>query len=90
MATLTFTAHCAKGHDRVEFTDRVEFETHMRAEHKARVPSRPAWINPNPHPWVAARPDSAAKCAEKLAAWSVAGQLDMAALFDAAALWAAC
>ena len=36
MALLTFSAHCAKGHDRIDFTDREAFEAHMTGEHKAR------------------------------------------------------
>ena len=36
MAQLTFTAHCAKGHDRLEFTDRAAFEAHMKGAHGKR------------------------------------------------------
>lgn len=36
---ISFTAHCARGHDRVEFTDPLEFERHMTGTHKARKPS---------------------------------------------------
>lgn len=33
---LAFTAHCQRGHDRVDFTDRAAFERHMRQTHKAK------------------------------------------------------
>jgi hypothetical protein len=36
MAHLTFSAHCAKGHDRIEFTDREAFEAHMTRAHTIR------------------------------------------------------
>lgn len=33
---LAFTAHCAQGHDRIDFTDRELFDAHMTEEHKVR------------------------------------------------------
>ena len=33
---LPFSAHCQRGHDRVDFTDRAAFEQHMMKTHKAR------------------------------------------------------
>lgn len=38
-ATLPFAAHCAKGHDRIDFTDRDLFTRHMKGEHKATSPT---------------------------------------------------
>lgn len=51
----TFTAHCQKGHDRLEFTDPATFEAHVRGEHGARTVNGggPAWCNPKPFPWKA-------------------------------------
>jgi hypothetical protein len=36
MMTLSFSAHCARGHERIEFTDRAAFEAHMIGVHKAK------------------------------------------------------
>jgi hypothetical protein len=33
---LPFTAHCAHGHDRIDFTDRELFTAHMTGAHKVR------------------------------------------------------
>ena len=38
MALLGFSARCAKGHDRIEFTDREAFEAHMARAHTVRRP----------------------------------------------------
>ena len=33
---ITFRAHCARGHDRVDYTDPAAFEAHMTGEHGAK------------------------------------------------------
>jgi len=37
MMALSFSAQCARGHERIEFTDRAAFEAHMIGEHKAKI-----------------------------------------------------
>jgi len=50
---IRFTAHCARDHDRVDFTDPKAFEAHCTTVHKARKIGRPGIANPNPIPWKA-------------------------------------
>lgn len=53
MARLSFRAHCAKGHDRIDFTDPATFEEHMVKGHRTRRLSMP-WDG-KPRPWKAPR-----------------------------------
>ena len=87
MSTLTFRAHCARDHDRVDFTDRAEFEQHMTTEHRARKRlaggcadghgprvNAPGWSGGRiaaPHPHKAPRPSKGGL--EKVAADIAAG-----------------
>lgn len=45
---LPFSAHCQRGHDRVDFTDRAAFEQHMTKTHKARKPAARRDLGPRP------------------------------------------
>jgi len=45
---IRFTAHCARDHDRVDFTDPKAFEAHCTTVHKARKIGRPGIANPIP------------------------------------------
>lgn len=51
MSTIAFRAHCARQHDRVDFTDPAAFESHMTTEHGKRKPTTRA--NAKPRPWTA-------------------------------------
>ena len=50
---ISFTAHCARNHDRVDFTDPTEFERHMTTEHKKRKLTTRATTTAKPRPWKA-------------------------------------
>lgn len=78
-----FTGFCARGHDRIDFTDPTAFEGHFRTEHGRRkigagnahpwTHNRPAPMKTaKPHPWRPARPDPKA-----LDAWVASGELEM-------------
>ncbi len=54
-STREFTATCQRGHARISFTDRDEFESHMTGAHGARpiTPGAGAALKPGqkPTPW---------------------------------------
>ena len=65
---LPFSAHCQRGHDRVDFTDRAAFEQHMTKTHKARKPAARRDLGPRPGglPTKYLRPNRAPKGTEGL------------------------
>ena len=74
---IRFTAHCAQGHDRIDFTEPGPFEDHMTTEHEARKRwagmAAPGWgkrgiLPPHPHKAPPA-PKGTAKLTAILAKW---------------------
>jgi len=69
---IRFTAHCARDHDRVDFTDPKAFEAHCTTVHKARkiAGGGPAWCSPKPHAWKAPKaPTDTVKLTAALVKW---------------------
>lgn len=82
----TFTGTCARGHDRVDFTDPDAWTEHFVTEHGRRplrvggatalTQNRPAPMRTaKPHPWKPARPQPDAD--RRLAEWAAMGEREI-------------
>ena len=51
MGRISFTAHCGRNHDRIDFTDPAAFESHMAGEHGRKMSRATGAARVKPHAW---------------------------------------
>lgn len=90
MNTGRFTGHCARGHERIDFTDGSEFERHLKGKHgkhplkpggashaakTTRNRPAPGWSNGKPAKAYAWKAPHPSRTTKVLDQWVASGQL---------------